>query len=213
MSIGITSFQPPLHAVAQDTFDAAIVAWRRVLASGYRRPGFVIILHALPVHVEDDDTREAAVLFLQKGRAPDELIPPLFLSHTDTRATLARNFVAWYRRWKPDAVIGFNPMVMEFLLHDAKVRVPDQVGFATLTNWPAEGFAGIKEAADEAGAAAVDLLQQTLRANQWGLPKTRIRHYLEPQWVDGPTLPRRRSSPSAPNDNWKSETPPKSRGA
>ena len=55
-----------------------------------------------------------------------------------------------------------------------------------------EGLAGIKEAADEACAAAVDLLQLTLRTNQWGLPTIRVRHYLEPQWLDGPTLPRRR---------------------
>jgi len=192
VSIGMTPYQPPLHAVAQDSYDGALVAWRQVLDYGYRRPGFAITLHALPTHVEDDEARQSAALFLQqKDRAPSERIPPFFHSVGDSYDTQARDFIAWYRRWKPDVVIGFNNLEMAFLSHDAKVRIPDQVGFAALTTRSTLGIAGVKDAAQEVGAAAVDLLLLTLRTNQWGLPTTRIRHYLEPQWLDGPTLPRR----------------------
>jgi len=192
VSIGITPYQPPLHAVAQDSYDGTIMAWRKALDYGYRRPGFAIMLHALPTHAEDDEARQSAALFLhQNDRAPSERIPPFFHSIGDSFAAPARDFIAWYRRWKPDAVIGFNRMEREFLLH-AKVRVPDQVGFAALTTQSDLGIAGIVEAAVDVGAAAVDLLQLALRTNQWGLPKKRIRHYLEAQWLDGPTLPRRR---------------------
>jgi len=193
VSIGLSPYQPPLHAVAQDAHDGVFMAWRKALDYGYRRPGFAIGLHALPVHVEDDENRQSAALFLhQKDRAPSERIPPFFRSLADSYEVRARGFAAWYRRWKPDAVIGFNNLEMQFLVREAKARIPDQVGFAALSTWPAEGIAGIKDTPQGVGAAAVDLLQQTLRTNQWGLPETRIRHYLEPQWLDGPTLPRRR---------------------
>jgi len=190
VSIGITPYQPPLHAVAQDAFDGVLLAWQRVLAYGYRRPGLAVALHGLPTHVEDDDNRRAAALLLHNDCAPAERVPPLFYGMTESYEAQAQQVIAWYRCWKPDAVIGFNAVMKNILVDAAKVRVPDEVGFAQLTT--TKGAAGIKEAAEEAGAAAVDLLQQMLRTNQWGLPKKRIRHYLEPQWIDGPTLPRRR---------------------
>ena len=195
VSIDITPHQPPLHAVAQDAFDGAILAWQRVRAYGYHRLGMAIALHGLPTHVEDDDNRRAAALLLHNDCAPSERVPPLFHRITEPYEAQAQQVVAWYRRWKPDAVIGFNMVTSHILVHDAKVRIPRDVGIALLTTLPAEGAAGIKEAAEEAGSAVVDLLQQTLRTNQWGLPATRIRHYLEPQWLDGPTLPRRSAEP------------------
>ena len=150
-----------------------------------------IALHGLPTHVEDDDNRRAAAMLLHTDCAPSERVPLLFYRLTESYEVQAQRAVAWYRRWKPDAVIGFNGAMKSILVHDAKVRIPRDVGFAQLTTSSAEGVAGIKEAADVIGEAAVDLLRQTVRTNQWGLPTTRIRHYLEPQWLDGPTLPRR----------------------
>ena len=190
VSVGITPYQPPLHSVAQDTFTGAILAWRQARAYGYRRLGLAIALHGLPTHLEDDDNRSAAALLLHKDCAPAERVPLLFHRLTEPYETQAKQVVLWYRRWKPDAVIGFNSMTKHILVHDAKIRIPRDAGFAALTTSPKESEAGIREAADEIGAAAMDLLQFTLRTNQWGLPKKRIRHHLEPQWIDGPTLPR-----------------------
>ena len=150
-------------------------------------------MHGLPTHVEDDDNRRAAALLLHNDCAPTERVPPLFYSMTESHEAQTQQVVAWYRRWKPDVVIGFNGMARNMLVDDAKARVPDQVGFVALTTLRWEGIiAGIKDPAEEAGAVAMGLLLMMMRTNQWGLPETRIRHYLEPQWLDGPTLPRRR---------------------
>ena len=192
VNIGITPHQPPLHVVAHDAYDGMFMAWRKALDYGYRRPGIAIALHGLPTHVEDDDNRRAAALLLHKDCTLADRVPPLFYPMTDTYESQVQQVLAWYRRWKPDAVIGFNMVMRNILVHDVKVRIPRDVGVALLTTMPAEGTAGIKEAAEEAGSAAVDLLQLTLRTNQWGLPAIRVRHYLEPQWLDGLTLPRRR---------------------
>lgn len=191
VSIGITPHQPPLHAVAQDAFDGALLAWRQVRAFGYPRPGMVIASHESKIHAEDDDNRRAAALVLHASCKSSDSVPPLIYNMTDPYDIKVRRLRTWHKRWKPDAVIGFNAETQFRLTDDVGIRVPEQVGYAQLIVLPEYNTAGIKEAADEIGAAAVDLLQFTLRTNQWGLPKTRIRHYLEPQWLDGPTLPPR----------------------
>jgi LacI family transcriptional regulator len=176
--------------VTHDTYEEVLVAWQRALAYGYRRPGLAILRHPRPLVVDDDDSRCAAVLLCHARSAPGCRVPTLFYSPADPHEVLAARVVAWYRRWKPDAVIGFNGLVMQILQRQGKVRVPGQVGFAAI-NRQQNDIAGIKEAAEDVGRAAADLLQVTLRTNQWGPPRPRVRHYLDPEWVDGDTLPRR----------------------
>lgn len=190
VACGISPHMAPLNVVEHDAFDAVLLAWRRVLSYGYRRPGLAILRHAPPVSVEDDDSRRAAALLLHAKGAPGGKVPPLFYSEHDPYDVWVERVVAWYRRWKPDAVIAFNNAVRHILVNDGHVRIPEGTAFAVLTGQPEERLAGIKEQAVEIGRAAVDLLQLALRTNQWGLPHTRIRHYLEPEWIDGETLPR-----------------------
>ena len=191
VSIGITPFQPLLHAVTHDVFDAILIAWRRAVAYGYQRPGLVIPLHSLPSHVDDDENRQAAALILQQQCRPHNRIPPLIYSLQAPYATTVKKVLHWYQRWKPDAIIGFNGAMKDILMKEGNLRIPGQVGFAQLTTLPDMlDTAGIREPAEDIGKASVDLLLLTLRTNQWGLPLNRIRHYLEPRWNDGSSLPR-----------------------
>jgi len=186
-------FEPTFHVVTYDPYEAIMVAWRRALAYGYRLPGLVIPLHAPPVCVDDDENRRAAALLCHDQGAPGGNVPPLCYSFGDPYEVLVKRMRSWFRKWKPDAVLGLNDMPLGILQHEFKVRVPGEVGFAQFADTDPEqqGIAGIKDSAEDIGRASVDLLQLILRTNQWGLPKTRIRHYVEPEWIDGETLPRR----------------------
>ena len=189
--MGITPLQPLLHAVTHEVFDDILISWRRVVSYGYQRPGLMIPLHALPSHVDDDENRRAAALLLQQNCRSRNRIPPLIYPLQAPYKTTVRNVLRWYHRWKPDAIIGFNGAMKTLLMEEGELRIPEQVGFAQLTILPdMPDTAGIQEPAEEIGKASVDLLLLTLRTNQWGLPRNRIRHYLEPRWIDGRSLPR-----------------------
>ena len=183
-------FYPAFHAVSHDPYEEVLQTWRRVLAYGYRRPGIVVMQHPSPVVVKDDETRCAAALLCQYQGAPGGRVPPLILESFDVvRAGIA----PWHKRWKPDVVIGLNALVLIALRDECRLRVPEQIGFAQFAGAiPGQkAYAGIKESIHAVGPAAVDLLVQTIHTNQWGIPDTRIRHYLEPEWVDGDSLPRK----------------------
>ena len=186
-------FEPAFHAVTYDPYESVLLAWRRVLEYGYRRPGISIMLHPPPVIVDDDESRRAAAIFCHELGAPGGRVQPFFYTAGDPYERISAGLLAWYRKWKPDAVIHFNGMDNHILQQMAKVRVPAQTGFAQCDGVDPRDphTAGIRDVTEAIGRGAVDLLQQTLHTNQWGLPETRIRQYLDSQWVDGATLPRR----------------------
>jgi len=204
VSCGLSHFEPALHAVTYDPYEEILVAWRRVIDYGYYRPGLVIPQHPRPTQVDDDDRRWAATALLFRAPGtPNGQVPPLFYSFTDPYENLAQHVMGWYRKWKPDVVISLNSLnMMNILQHTGKTRSPGQVGFAQFAaiGHKQNNLAGIKDAAEDVGRATVDLLQLTLRTNQWGMPRTRIRHYVAPEWIDGDTLPRRNTGnpPSQP---------------
>lgn len=188
VSCGLGPFQPKLHAVDHDAYGELMLAWQRCRDYGYRRPGFAILLHPAEMQVADDQLRRAAMLLCLQAAAP-EAVPPCFYVAQDYDA-LAPSLVGWYRQWRPDVVIGLNSMVCQILCDKGGVTIPGEAGFATLTRVEREPcYAGVKEQAEAIGGAAVDLLQMTVKTNQWGLPTRRIRHLLEPEWCDGASLP------------------------
>lgn len=200
VNIAHSDYQPPLHMVAHDAFNGVLLAWHRALSYGYRRPGLVILRHARPASVEDDENRRAAAFVLHADAPSGRKVPPMFYSSREPYDVVAPRVVAWYRKWKPDAVIGFNTFIRDILVHEGHVRIPATTGFASLTGEQDNPYAGISDSALEIGRAAVDFLQLALRTNQWGLPRLRIRHYLEPEWIDGATLPRREGAKNESDD-------------
>lgn len=191
VSCSLGHHQPLLHAVERDAFDGLRLAWQRVYEFGCRRPGLVIFQHT-QLQVDDDDGRRAAVLLCRQERRPElcTRVPPLFYGRGETYKATVRRLLAWYRRWRPDVIIGFNTMILG-ALRQAGIRVPEETAFVALVRVAGDPeVAGLREQAEDIGRGAVDLLDQALRTNQWGLPRVRVRHYLEPEWLDGATLPR-----------------------
>ena len=190
---GDTGPDPAFHTIQYDAFNAVTLAWRRVCAHGYQRPGLVVHEHDSALRMEDDARRRAAALLCQDRCAPGCRVPPLFVSlQTPYEAHVAR-VLAWYRKWKPDVVLDFNGSTLPILRHNGQVKVPAEVGFAQVSCVKPEqtAIAGVMDETEQLWRTAVDLLQQLLNANQDGAPAIRIRHDLAPKWKDGDSLPLR----------------------
>ena len=95
------------------------------------------------------------------------------------------------------AVIGFVNRVYTWLI-EAGYRVPEDVAFACLNVWPGEPYSGMSVQHDQVPRSAVDFLISQMHENQSGRPKVQHCLLLEPDWVEGSTLPDRRAVGAAP---------------
>ena len=179
------SFLPPLHTVYQDVVSAIEALWQGAHARGYRRIGFAMFEYGKAL-IEDDALRRAAISLTQnQGGA----VPPLIVnSSQDWWHKTPR----WYRKWKPDAVLGLNVAILHALTMEGGVQVPEEVGFARLvTEDGAEigKIAGLVDPEEPIGRAAIDQLDLCLRTHQYGLPEVRMHHLIEPRWQEGASMP------------------------
>jgi LacI family transcriptional regulator len=180
-------FLPPLHTVYQDVVAAIEALWRGAHARGYRRIGFAMLEYD-KTPLDDDALRRAAISLTQNQ---SEAVPPLILkSSQDWWHKTPR----WYRKWKPDAVIGLNVAILRALTMEGGVKVPEEAGFARLvTEDGAEigQVAGLVDPEVSIGRAAIDQLDLCLRTHQYGLPEVRMHHLIEPRWQEGASMPLR----------------------
>lgn len=181
-----------LHTVANNQTGATRTAVRRLIELGYHRIGLAVgeieetslekpfsAGHLLEIHEHD--------------QIP--LIAPLLL-RVDSQARLAATLGAWVRRNRIDAVLSNWGNVPELLKADG-LRVPDDVGLATLDHNPHRGAAaGIRQSHELVGERAVEGLALLMKTNQRGLitlPNTTL---IDGLWQDGPELPLKNGSPA-----------------
>lgn len=172
----------PYHVVTKDVFEGTRLVWREVVRRGYRRIGGAMFRHTPTA--EDDFARYGASVAQQ-----DELIPanrriPLLRSSPDDKEA----FLAWFEKHRPEVVISFIRRAYEWLL-EAGYKVPEDVAFACCTIQPGELYTGLLVPDLELGRVAVDFLISQMHDNRRGVPKIQHTLLLEPQWVEGATLP------------------------
>ena len=157
------SFLPPLHTVYQDVVSAIEALWQGAHARGYRRIGFVMLEYGKTL-LDDDALRRAAISLTQNQ---SEAVPPLILKSSQD---WWHKTPTWYRKWKPDAVLGLNAAILHALMLEGGVKVPENVGFARLVT--EEGtesgqVAGLVDPEEPIGRAAIDQLDLCLRTHQY----------------------------------------------
>lgn len=172
----------PLHTVQPDITDGVRTTWTKVVAAGYRRIGAAICMHTPPV--EDDLDRLGATLACQQDSRPADRIPPLTTPLRDTDA-----LVAWAKKYRPDAIIGFS-VGQYYNLKDGGVDI-DRLGFASLhiTTGPDERFAGMDESNPKVAHEAVHMLDQLIRRRSVGTPDEPLHLLIPGRWNEGETLP------------------------
>jgi LacI family transcriptional regulator len=173
----------PFHVVGPDTFEETRRVWHEVVQRGFRRIGGAVLAHT--PHAVDDATRLGASLASQQDWVPVKNRLPLLTTSPRDRA----GFLRWFRRHRPDAVIGFIPRLHDWLVEDGW-RVPEDVAFAALLvvrqEWPQ--VTGCISQSEHIGRAGVDALIAAMSENEWGMPVQRQKLLLQPIWQEGRTL-------------------------
>lgn len=194
-TISHTLMRPVMHRVSNGHYGSMLLALHHLHRRGYRRIGFATR--------REQSERVAggwlsALLIHQHGIPARDRVPPL-LSPVPTDSGMdADAFARWYRAHSPDVVVS-NLAEPLHLLRGMGLRVPDDVGYASLDLVNRDDpWSGIDQQATEVGAASVDLVVTQLQQNEFGLPRSPKTVYLDGIWRDGDTLLRRRpASPSS----------------
>ena len=182
-------FPLPLHGVVQDCFNTVVLAWQKAVDHGYQRIGAVLFSH--PVQIMDDVLRRSAVDACQNylySHLP-RLGPLLYSTINDLQID---HFVRWVEITDPEVIIGFNSTHHVIF----RSRFHREIPYISLHTDGRAGEAGILEAAPSCAREAVNLLHFCRRTYQWGIPKERIDHVVEPVWTEGNTLPYRGKPPN-----------------
>lgn len=185
VAIGYSFRQVALHRAVHHNMNAAFACYGSLRRLGYERIG-------LAMH-EADDARVhnfwiSGYLGSQRVHGGERLAPCLFSDFSNPKP-----FLAWYRRARPDAIIGIWPHLPLAWLREAGVGVPGEVAFASLDIGDARAgeIAGIRQDNRNVGMAAMDVLAGQLFRNEIGVPAVPKVTMIEGVWMDGATAPRR----------------------
>lgn len=185
--IGYTMVRPVLHRVSTDRYQAMLMAVRHLRRMGYRKLGL-----ALDVNQDSRvDHQWAAAFQWEQQRARRSQQTDLFL--VENRDWTERNFSRWFNRNRPEVVLGYDPIILDWLKKLGK-QVPDAVGFVHMWNPDQSGqYAGLYHTPPAIGAAAADFLIGLTQRNECGIPSTPQTVLLNAIWVEGSSLIKRSS--------------------
>ncbi len=182
-AVGFSLSRPSLHRAVNHQAQTARHAIQRLLALGYRRIGVVLSRH------ENDRAQRnwvAATLMARFEHGSGSLNFPLLI---EDRIELKR-LRTWCQQERPEVVLTSESEVRAMLgprgPHVAHLHLTADVA----------GCAGMDQANERVGAAAVDLVVEQLHANLRGIPEHPKTVLIEGQWVDGQTAPGTRSTPA-----------------
>ena len=179
-----------LHTVGNNQMSGTRTAVRRLSAMGYRRIGLAVGA------VEEEALKNpfSAGYLIEVHRSADLIrVPPLLLRSYQHAENL-RNLRSWIERHQIEAVLS-NWNAAPEMLRSIGLRIPEDIGFATLDQKPDEGaVAGIRQSHEPVGECAVEALALLMKTNQKGqtpIPRTTL---VDGHWQDGPELPVKQSA-------------------
>ena len=188
--------EPTLHNVTNDQRAIIQLAMRHVTAAGYRRVGFVMDRQW---DLGVDLAWSAGCLAEQQLLAPKNRIPLLLFSQAapgkdpdhEDRSVPRAIFEAWFRQFRPDALISTRQFV-QAPLAEAGIAVPRDLGFADILLNTFDGkTAGVRQNCQRVGELAVEILASQLQQNIYGIPAYPTATLVEGTWLDGASLPSR----------------------
>jgi len=175
---------PRAHLVSSDQLTDGLIAYENIRQKGYQRIGLVTTARV--------QTRfTAGYLFRQLNMDPHLRVPPLILPQTVDEQN-DRELAGWLKQYKPDAILT-DVAPLRAMLGQAGYRVPRDIGLAVLSVLDGNADAGINQNSAVIGEAAVQMLISLIHHNERGIPKVCRELLVEGEWVDGRTLPPRKT--------------------
>ena len=189
IAMGYSFSQLAPHRVVHHNLKTMFTCYHQLRLLGHRRIGLVLqpeaderVLHLW----------STAFLGAQRLYQGDRLEPCWIPTLTDPAP-----FLSWYKRRRPDAVIGIWNHEPLAWLRAAGIDVPGEVSFASLDLGEENigRIAGVLQDNRNVGIAAMDVLASVLLQNEVGLPLIPRVTMIEDTWLDGPTVTRRDKTP------------------
>lgn len=182
VAVGHSLCRPVLHRVTTNRFQAMRLAVRQLRRKGYERLGLALNLNQ---DARVDHQWGAAFLWEQQRIKPAQRVVSFIMPE---RQWTERNFAQWFEASQPEAILGYDPIIISWLKRLGK-RVPQDVGFAHLWALKQSGeHAGLYHSAPAIAAAAVDLLVALIQRNERGVPSTPQTVLVEASWTDGASV-------------------------
>ncbi len=171
---------PALHSVCPDHYRSLLAALQRLAGLGYQQPGLFVQRH------QDERLQfrwGAAFRAFQENHPDIHPVPPLIVDNYDRD-----EFVRWFKRYKPDVVIGHNSEAIDWM-ESCGARLPETHAFICLNVWmKTRPCAGLDLQPHTLGARAIELLIAQLQRNERGIPEWPSTTTIPARWVDGPTV-------------------------
>lgn len=181
VALGFTLTHPGVHRVSNDHFHSLVTAFTECRRLGCQRIGL-----ALSEMVNEKVQRRwlAAYLVAQFQSVDLPRLQPL-VAGTLTAAA----FRAWFEAERPDVIIAPAPQQLLQWLAAWHVRVPEDVGIASLSAASiGDPLTGICQNGEQLGRRSIDLLVTALERNELGLPALPDVLLVDGNWNPGRTV-------------------------
>lgn len=180
---------PRSHVITADQVANTMLAFQEIRNRGYRRIGFV---------TDETDLRYRGHLFEGGYLTAQRLVDdservPVFVRNDYSPKQQKPALAAWLKEQRVDAIIT-NQTDLVPMLASIGVRVPDDVALAGTSVLDTNIDAGIDQHPEEIGRAAVLMLNSLINDAASGIPSIFRQLLVEGAWVDGSSLPDRRTA-------------------
>lgn len=194
--------EPAINVISNNQREVVRTAIQNAVRLGYRRIGFVM---NASWDRAVDDIWTAGFLCEQQYMLPGDRLPPLHFSEFLSAKALSREprlapcvepeaFRRWFKGHRPEVILSRASFVMPHL-KVMGLRVPEDVAFVDLFREAEDdSLAGMVQGHRAVGETAVNILVGQLQHNQVGVPDVQTSTFIDGEWVDGPSCPRRMPS-------------------
>lgn len=182
--LGSNLKKPLLNTIQDDHFYNMALMWKQLKALKYKRIGLMLQREANQRHQHQWLASYLVESYLQCEAGTD--IPPLLFETLDES-----NFRNWQREHKPDVIISHTSHCYQYL-RKIGVRVPEDIGYASLFTWAQSPVSGVRQNLTDIGRGAVELLDLMIQKNKVGIPRLPQIISIKGQWHPGKTLKRQR---------------------
>lgn len=187
ISISVPLQSLTLRTVSNDNYFTSLRAVIECHRLGYRRPGLIL----RSVHRQRFQGRWEAGFATGQALLPElgKLRTFLIEDQEDISRFPLKRFQTWMQKEKPDVIVTMAADLIERVLREEGLRVPEEIGIAALS-CPEMGhrFSGVFQNGHFVGATTIDLLVGMIERRETGLPEQAIATMVEGVWNPGTTL-------------------------